>query len=68
MRLAGETQVLAIALPVVIQVPLEPFEDLQRHGVRLSEIALEAPAEELAQADPPNGHGGRRIVMRLEPE
>jgi hypothetical protein len=59
---------LTIALPVVIKVPLEPFEDLQRHGVRLSEITLEAPAEELAQAGSPNGHGGRRIVMCLQPE
>ena len=32
---------LTIALPVVIQMPLESLEDLQRHGVRLSEIALE---------------------------
>ena len=68
MRLAGETQVLAIALPVVIQMPLEPFEDLQRHGVRSCEIAIEAPAEELAQADAPHRHGGRGIVVRFEPE
>ena len=68
MRLAGETQVLTIALPVVIQMPLEPLEDLQRHGVRLREVAFEAPAEELAQADAPHRHGGRGIVVRLQPE